>query len=168
MKKEVAKLPPLLDLTLQYQDITSNLIRCEGEISDELEIKKDLNKSQIMEKLDTYHYVDENLANSIKRLQLSKKKIDAALKHLKSKREFLKSRLNIAKETLGNLIGHMGEWREQKNPPKLEITSMSSIPAEYFVVVLDEKKLRLDLMAGKKVVGAEIKQGTRLKYKEKI
>ena len=99
--------------------------------------------------------------------------IDAEIKRLtdrkkaiNNRKDGLKQYLQTQMELLGKdkIKGELFTWTIKNNPPALEITDSSIIPAKYQVVSysVDNTAIKSDLKAGAEVPGARLTQGRSL------
>ena len=156
----------LYELSSAYQQIQNMIEDGQEGLEDTLESLNDA----IEDKAVGYAKIIKNLegqAIAIKaeeeRLAMRRKSLEGNSKRLKEALQ--QSMIDVDKKKIKT---ELFSFNIQKNPPSLDVLNESKIPDSYFNIpapVLDKKAILADLKNGKKVPGAQIKQGESLRIR---
>jgi hypothetical protein len=99
-----------------------------------------------------------------------KKRIDAFIKAMESRKKRIEGAYIYALKTLGTdaILTNKGEMKVRKNPPSVVIDDVAKIPTEFqkqkIDVTIDKVALKKAIQNGEKVDGAHIEQNEKLVY----
>jgi len=163
---------PLYKITQQYLSAINGLIEKENDIdyqsiSDTLSAIQDefdhkvLNISAYLKNMDTDIKAMREYEDSMrKRREAAQKKYDSIYKYLKN---------NLIETGVERVYGTEFNVMIFKSPPSLKIEDEDKISSDYKTIdsrlVIDKKKIKEDLLAGKEVEFASLQQGFYLKIK---
>lgn len=142
-----------------------------GELDEESENKLALSDKELQLKLDNYVLYIQGLDFDEQGLKEHKKEIDAELKRIKSKRDWMLQGVKITMQQMDvkELKGTYYKFTLQQNPPAVSILHEDQIPAEFtrekYEIEINKKAISKALKAGKKVPGCRLIQGWSLNAK---
>lgn len=114
-------------------------------------------------------YLD-SLQDNIDAAKANKKKLDAYIKALESRKKRVEKACIYALDTLQvkSIMTGWGEMKVKKNPPSVVIDDLMQIPTQYqrqkIQVDVDKVAIKAAIKAGEEVPGAHLEQGTSLSY----
>ena len=156
----------LYDLTGKYKQL--------------MDMEEDLDPTLFHDTLDSIDDAIEekaiNYGRIIKMLNADIDEIDTEIKRLQEKKQSIKNKSNIMKETLIQAMQETGKHKiksplitvwTQKNPVRLVIPDEKQLQADYFKVERkpDTTKISEDLKAGKEIVGAHLEQSESVRIR---
>jgi hypothetical protein len=114
-------------------------------------------------------YLD-SVQDKIDAAKANKKKLDAYIKALESRKKRVEKACIYALDTLQvkSIMTGWGEMKVKKNPPSVVIDDLTQIPTQYqrqkIQVDIDKISIKAAIKAGEEVPGAHLEQGTSLSY----
>lgn len=159
----------LYKMTSEFQILTEML---EDETAPQDEIGKALIalQSDIVTKAENGMAYMAKLEEVIAGAKAEKKRIDAFIKAMESRKKRIEGAYIYALKTLGTdaILTNKGEMKVRKNPPSVVIDDVAKIPTEFqkqkIDVTIDKVALKKAIQNGEKVDGAHIEQGEKLVY----
>ena len=152
----------------EYTDIITAIENNDGHITDDLNHALVSVESRLANKVDSYESVLRRLDMEAQ-FWKSKKDEAARVQHTcEHAAEFLRDRLKqVVEEMGGEIQGNSVSAKLVKNPPKL-ILNEAELDRHYIKTTVtyspDKDLIKSDIKEGKEVRGAELIQGTRLKF----
>ena len=159
----------LYELTENY----NNLL----ELLDNPDVPQDVIQKSLDSVAEEIEVKAENIAKLIKSIDSDVNGLKGEEKRLADRRKALENRVESLKGYLfenmratghDKIKGSVFTLAISKNPPKLNISDMASIPKQYFVMqepLLDKETLKKELKAGKEINGAELQQSESLRIR---
>jgi hypothetical protein len=159
----------LYKMTSEFQILTEML---EDETAPQDEIGKALIalQSDIVTKAENGMAYMAKLEEVIAGAKAEKKRIDAFIKAMESRKKRIEGAYIYALKTLGTdaILTNKGEMKVRKNPPSVVIDDVAKIPTEFqkqkIDVTIDKVALKKAIQNGEKVDGAHIEQNEKLVY----
>ena len=159
----------MYSMTHEFQILTEML---EDETAPQDEIGKALIalQSDIVTKAENGMAYMAKLEEVIAGAKAEKKRIDAFIKAMESRKKRIEGAYIYALKTLGTdaILTNKGEMKVRKNPPSVVIDDVAKIPTEFqkqkIDVTIDKVALKKAIQSGEKVDGAHIEQGEKLVY----
>ena len=159
----------LYKMTSEFQILTEML---EDETAPQDEIGKALIalQSDIVTKAENGMAYMAKLEEVIAGAKAEKKRIDAFIKAMESRKKRIEGAYVYALKTLGTdaILTNKGEMKVRKNPPSVVIDDVAKIPTEFqkqkIDVTIDKVALKKAIQNGEKVDGAHIEQNEKLVY----
>jgi hypothetical protein len=156
-------------MTHEFQILTEML---EDETAPQDEIGKALIalQSDIVTKAENGMAYMAKLEEVIAGAKAEKKRIDAFIKAMESRKKRIEGAYIYALKTLGTdaILTNKGEMKVRKNPPSVVIDDVAKIPTEFqkqkIDVTIDKVALKKAIQSGEKVDGAHIEQNEKLVY----
>jgi hypothetical protein len=156
-------------MTHEFQILTEML---EDETAPQDEIGKALIalQSDIVTKAENGMAYMAKLEEVIAGAKAEKKRIDAFIKAMESRKKRIEGAYIYALKTLGTdaILTNKGEMKVRKNPPSVVIDDVAKIPTEFqnqkIDVTIDKVALKKAIQSGEKVDGAHIEQSEKLVY----
>jgi hypothetical protein len=156
-------------MTHEFQILTEML---EDETAPQDEIGKALIalQSDIVTKAENGMAYMAKLEEVIAGAKAEKKRIDAFIKAMESRKKRIEGAYIYALKTLGTdaILTNKGEMKVRKNPPSVVIDDVAKIPTEFqnqkIDVTIDKVALKKAIQNGEKVDGAHIEQSEKLVY----
>ena len=114
-------------------------------------------------------YLD-SVQDKIDAAKANKKKLDAYIKTLESRKKRVEKACIYALDTLQvkSIMTGWGEMKIKKNPPSVVIDDLSKVPTTFqhqkIEVTIDKVAIKAAIKAGEEVPGAHLEQGTSLSY----
>jgi predicted ribosome quality control (RQC) complex YloA/Tae2 family protein len=114
-------------------------------------------------------YLD-SVQDKIDAAKANKKKLDAYIKALESRKKRVEKACIYALDTLQvkSIMTGWGELKAKKNPPAVIIDDVAKIPTRYqrqkIQVDIDKVAIKAAIKAGEEVPGAHLEQGISLSY----
>lgn len=114
-------------------------------------------------------YLD-SVQDKIDAAKANKKKLDAYIKALESRKKRVEKACIYALDTLQvkSIMTGWGEMKVKKNPPSVVIDDLTQIPTQYqrqkIQVDIDKVAIKAAIKAGGEVPGAHLEQRTSLSY----
>ena len=162
----------LYEVTEQYQELFGLLQQAESdEEADAIMAQIDAVSVGIAEKADAYARVMLNLeadakAYKAEKLRLAEKQraAEAAIERMKNRMLDTLTALNVK-----DIKTSVGKWAAQKNPPKVVVTDVDAIPAQWMI----PQPAKVDLtgmlnyikQTGEVIPGAEVVQETGIRFR---
>ena len=159
----------MYSMTHEFQILTEML---EDETAPQDEIGKALIalQSDIVTKAENGMAYMAKLEEVIAGAKAEKKRIDAFIKAMESRKKRIEGAYIYALKTLGTdaILTNKGEMKVRKNPPSVVIDDVAKIPTEFqkekIDVTIDKVALKKAIQNGEKVDGAHIEQNEKLVY----
>lgn len=159
----------MYSMTHEFQILTEML---EDETAPQDEIGKALIalQSDIVTKAENGMAYMAKLEEVIAGAKAEKKRIDAFIKAMESRKKRIEGAYIYALKTLGTdaILTNKGEMKVRKNPPSVVIDDVAKIPTEFqkqkIDVTIDKVALKKAIQNGEKVDGAHIEQSEKLVY----
>ena len=159
----------MYSMTHEFQILTEML---EDETAPQDEIGKALIalQSDIVTKAENGMAYMAKLEEVIAGAKAEKKRIDAFIKAMESRKRRIEGAYIYALKTLGTdaILTNKGEMKVRKNPPSVVIDDVAKIPTEFqkqkIDVTIDKVALKKAIQNGEKVDGVHIEQGEKLVY----
>jgi hypothetical protein len=156
-------------MTHEFQILTEML---EDETAPQDEIGKALIalQSDIVTKAENGMAYMAKLEEVIAGAKAEKKRIDAFIKAMESRKKRIEGAYIYALKTLGTdaILTNKGEMKVRKNPPSVVVDDVAKIPTEFqkqkIDVTTDKVALKKAIQNGEKVDGAHIEQNEKLVY----
>lgn len=160
----------IYNITNEYQLLINQIIDAEGELSPEMDLSLQINKSQLETKSTNYAYV-------IKQLDFDCEQIDAEIKRLNSLK---KIRTNLSERLKNTISDAMNLYEVEKietsliklsfrNSESVEITNESQLSEKFVVTKMvttpDKKAIKDAIKNGEFVEGATINFNKNLQIK---
>ncbi len=164
----------LNEIVRDHRSLDEIMIETGGEITQEEQEKiidswmKEIT-SDLQMKADGYQYRFTMLEQAAEALAERAKMIRSASSVCDSMASQLKERMKQAmiEMNMPELYGKDFKFKLQNSPPAVEITALEKIPGSYtrekLQIEIDKNKIKADLLEGKDVPGACIKQGVQLR-----
>lgn len=158
----------LASLAAEAAQISRMLLDSDGELSPELEALLDVNESQLMEKVDSYRFVIEEMGMHAELWKQRKDACAAQQKKFEGQVERLKDRIKFAMKTMdrAEIVGGFTKFQLRKSKPKLVIDNEAALPADCKMVVqrtvVDTDKVKSALEGGFEVPGARLEENGSL------
>lgn len=159
----------MYSMTHEFQILTEML---EDETAPQDEIGKALIalQSDIVTKAENGMAYMSKLEEVIAGAKAEKKRIDAFIKAMESRKKRIEGAYIYALKTLGTdaILTNKGEMKVRKNPPSVVIDDVAKIPTEFqkqkIDVTIDKVALKKAIQSGETIEGAHIEQGVSLSY----
>lgn len=159
----------LYSMTHEFQILTEML---EDETAPQDEIGEALIalQSDIATKAENGMAYMAKLEEVIAGAKAEKKRIDAFIKAMESRKKRIEGAYIYALKTLGTdaILTNKGEMKVRKNPPSVVIDDVAKIPTEFqkqkIDVTIDKVALKKAIQSGETIEGAHIEQGEKLVY----
>ena len=124
----------------------------------------------IAEKLDGYAKVIRNMQAESDAYKAEETRLAALRKPIDKTIERMKNAVETAMRTSNEtkVKTTIGTWSIQKNPPSVNVTDESKVPADYWIEqkpTLDRRAILEKLKAKEEVPGAELTQGESLRFR---
>ena len=145
-------------------------------VDDENVSQEDVNTA-LMEVMDDIKSKGENginylnsLQSTIEEAKANKKRLDAWIKTLESRKKRVEKAYLFALENMNmkSIMTGMGEMKAKKNHPAVIIDDEAQIPAQYtnqkITITPDKTKIKAAIKAGETVPGAHLEQAISLSY----
>lgn len=158
----------LASIAAEAMELSRMLVECGGELTPELEARLDFNSQSLVEKVDAYVAIEDQLE-----IQAAhwKRKADACaaiskrfgtyIERLRGRVKFVMKEMNVTE-----LKGQDYRYKIRKSPPKLIVTDETKVPADFKMViqttVLDKDRIKDALKEGFEIPGAMIEENGAL------
>ena len=143
------------DASIPQEDVNNALLTLDDELQEKGE--------------NCIKYLD-SLQDKIDAAKANKKKLDAYIKTLESRKKRVEKACIYALDTLQvkSIMTGWGEMKVKKNPPSVVIDDLTQIPTQYqrqkIQVDIDKVAIKKAIQNGEKVDGVHIEQGEKLVY----
>jgi hypothetical protein len=127
-------------------------------------------EDELQEKVENCIKYLDSVQDKIDAAKANKKKLDAYIKALESRKKRVEKACIYALDTLQvkSIMTGWGELKAKKNPPAVIIDDVAKIPTRYqrqkIQVDIDKVAIQAAIKAGEEVPGAHLEQGTSLSY----
>lgn len=161
------KLPTLSALSTEALEIQRQLQET-GELTPELEIKHDENKSQMALKLDHYCYAYLSIDDKIKYLKSIIKQAQDGVKRLEKGQEYLLAKVESSSGAHGFEANNF-KFSYRKST-QVVVTDIDKLPVDCVRLKTEPDKVKIKerLEQGLEVDGASIETNMNLNFKEKL
>ena len=159
----------LYEITLSYQELESELLELQGELTTEIEEKLNSLSKDLASKTDSIGYILERLERESIALKEKSKQFQIVAKRLEQAYDRLKdyTKQNMKALDVSELQGESYRFKKSNLKPKLVIDDEALIDRAYFketiLTTLDKEMIRLALENGISVNGARLEEVTSLR-----
>ena len=163
--------PSLMELVHEFQGVQAAVVESEGELTPELERRLEVNSQMLLQKVDGYAHIDEQLEMQADYFKAKAKRFAEIGERFRSARERLRDRVKQAMVEMGKdeVKGHEFRYKLQNCKQSLEIDP-SLVPEQFKMIVtttaIDKEKIRAALTDGLDVPGARLEGGKALRIYE--
>lgn len=158
----------LATLAREASEISRLLLESEGELSPELEARLDVNAKNLVQKLDGYNYILDELDGQVARWKRRRDACSGIAKRFESQIERMRERIKLAMKEMGKpeIAGSYCKFQVRNSRPKLVIDDEAKIPESYKMVVtttvVDKERVTSALKDGFTVQGAHLEENGAL------
>lgn len=158
----------LVALAKEAAELSRLLLETGGELTPEIERRLDVNAQALPSKVDSYHYVMEDLEAQASLWKRRKDAAAAIQKRFETTIDLLKERIKVAMKELGakEIAGELHKFQLRNSTARMVIDDESAIPAQFKMVVqttaIDRDRLKTVLTEGFDVPGARLEESQAL------